>query len=67
MSTTTVETIARRVEVVTDLEIAEYDKAGNLRAQYVESGRGRGSTRVDLLVSDNLFTRFLLRRALREC
>jgi hypothetical protein len=51
MSTTIVETISRKIEVVIDLEIAEYDKAGNLRAQYVESGYGRGSTRVDLLVS----------------
>jgi hypothetical protein len=51
MATSTVTTVTTKSELVTGLEIAEYDKAGILKATYVESGFQKGSTRVDVIVS----------------
>ena len=51
MATSTVTTVVTKIELVADLEIAEYDKAGNLKATYVESGWKKGPKRVDVLVS----------------
>ena len=51
MATSTVTTVATRIELATDLEIAEYDKAGILKATYVESVFQKGSKRVDVIVS----------------
>lgn len=49
--TVTTTTLITRVELVANLEIAEYDKAGVLKATYVEStGVKKGSKRVDVLV-----------------
>lgn len=52
MATSTITTTAlvARVGLVADLEIAEYDKAGVLKATYVESGVKEGSKRVDVIV-----------------
>lgn len=51
MATLTVTTTATRIELVTDLEVAEYDKAGILKATYVESEFNKASKRVDVIVS----------------
>jgi hypothetical protein len=50
MSTSTVTTVTKNLELFADLEIAEYDKAGNRKAEYVESGLKKGSTRIDVMV-----------------
>lgn len=50
-STMTTTTLVARVELVADLEITEYDKAGVLKATYVESGVRKGLKRVDVIVS----------------
>lgn len=42
-------TMVKEVEVQ-DLDVVEYDKAGNLKATYIESGRGSDAPRVDLVV-----------------
>lgn len=56
MFTSTSTTTALELE---ELEVAEYDKAGNLKAKYIESGRDTNSARIDVLVSvfdDTTFT-----------
>jgi len=51
MATSTVTTVVTKIELVADLEIAEYDKAGVLKATYVESGIKKDSRRIDVIVS----------------
>ncbi|KAF1989901.1 DUF647-domain-containing protein [Aulographum hederae CBS 113979] len=48
MATSTI-TAVKRTETLSNLQVSEYDKAGNLRFSYIESGRGDGATRVDVL------------------
>jgi hypothetical protein len=55
MAITTVTTTVTKIELVTDLEFAEYDKAGILKATYVESGFHKGSKRVDVVVSEMMY------------
>lgn len=43
-------TVVTRIELVADLEITEYDKAGILKATYVESGTRKSAKRVDFIV-----------------
>jgi hypothetical protein len=51
MATSTVTTVVTKIELVADLEIAEYDKAGVLKVTYVESGIKKDSRRIDVIVS----------------
>ncbi|KAL0931092.1 DUF647 domain-containing protein [Colletotrichum truncatum] len=45
-----VETPRKARRRTTNLALAEYDKAGNLRAKFIESAPAPGSTRVDILL-----------------